>query len=80
MPVNHSTNQIQVQLDLEMEKTLRRLRKEARLNTMAIAQQQTLKELAAPCRASEKPRAASASWRWRFFSLLLELILFGVAT
>jgi hypothetical protein len=32
------------------------------------------------CRTSEKPRAASASWRWRFFSLLLELILLGVAT
>ena len=26
------------------------------------------------------PRAASPSWRWRFFSLLLELILLGVAT
>jgi hypothetical protein len=37
-----------VQLDLEIEKTLRRLRKEARLNTMAVARQQTLKELAAP--------------------------------
>jgi hypothetical protein len=37
-----------VQLDLEIEKTLCRLRKEARLNTMAVARQQTLKELAAP--------------------------------
>ncbi|XP_052309176.1 uncharacterized protein LOC127905360 [Populus trichocarpa] len=48
MPVTRSTNQIQVQLDLEIENTLRRLRKEARLNTMAVARQQTLKELAAP--------------------------------
>ena len=48
MPVTRSTNQSQVQLDLEIENTLRRLRKEARLNIMAIAQQQTLKELAAP--------------------------------
>jgi len=48
MPVTHSTNQIQVQVDLEIESTLRRLRKEARLNTMAVARQQTLKELAAP--------------------------------
>ena len=48
MPVTRSTNQSQVQLDLEIEKTLRRLRKEARLNTMANARQQTLKELAAP--------------------------------
>jgi hypothetical protein len=48
MPVTRSTNQSQVQLDLEIEKTLRRLRKEARLNTMAIARQQILKELAAP--------------------------------
>jgi len=37
-----------VQFDLEIEKNLHRLRKEARLNTMAVAQQQTLKELAAP--------------------------------
>ena len=43
MPVTRSTNQIQVQLDLEIENTLRRLRKEARLNTMAVARQQTLK-------------------------------------
>jgi hypothetical protein len=28
MPVTHSTNQIQVQLDLEIENTLRRLWKE----------------------------------------------------
>jgi hypothetical protein len=35
-------------LDLEIEKTLCRLRKEARINTIAIARQQTLKELAAP--------------------------------
>ena len=48
MPVTRSTNQSQVQLNLEIEKTLRRLRKEARLNTMAITRQQTLKELAAP--------------------------------
>ena len=37
-----------MQVDLEIESTLRRLRKEARLNTMTIARQQTLKELAAP--------------------------------
>ena len=48
MPVTRSTNQIQVQLDLKIENTLHRLRKEARLNTMAIARQQTLKELVAP--------------------------------
>jgi len=48
MSMTCSTNQIQVQVDLEIESTLRRLRKEARLNTMAIARQQTLKELAAP--------------------------------
>ena len=47
MPVTCSTNQIQVQVDLEIESTLRRLRKEARLNIMAVARQQTLKELAA---------------------------------
>jgi hypothetical protein len=35
-------------VDLEIENTLRRLRKEARVNTMAVEQQQTLKELAAP--------------------------------
>jgi hypothetical protein len=48
MPVTCSTNQIQVQVDLEIESTLRRLRKEARLNIMAVARQQPLKELAAP--------------------------------
>ena len=48
MPVTRSTNQIQVQVDLEIESTLRRLRKEARLNIMVVARQQTLKELAAP--------------------------------
>ena len=48
MHVTCSTNQIQVQVDLEIESTLRRLRKEPRLNTMAVARQQTLKELAAP--------------------------------
>jgi len=37
MPVTHSTNQSQVQLDLEIEKTLRKLWKEARLNAMAVA-------------------------------------------
>jgi len=47
MPVTRFTNQSQVQLDLEIEKTLRRLWKEARLNTMVVARQQTLKELAA---------------------------------
>jgi len=39
MPVTRFTNQSQVQLDLEIEKTLPRLRKEARLNTMSIAPQ-----------------------------------------
>jgi adenylate kinase len=48
MLITRSTNQIQVQLDLEIENTLRKLRKEARLNTMAVARQQTLKEIAAP--------------------------------
>ena len=42
MLVTRSTNQIQVQLDLEIENTLRRLRKEARLNTMAVVRQQTV--------------------------------------
>ena len=37
-----------MQLDLQIEKTLCRLRKEARLNTMAVVRQQTLKELTAP--------------------------------
>ena len=47
MLVTRSTNQIQVQVDLEIENTLRRLRKEVRVNTMAVKRQQTLKELAA---------------------------------
>jgi len=37
-----------VQVDLEIANTLRRLRKEARVNTMVVARQHTLKELAAP--------------------------------
>jgi len=48
MPVTRSTNQRQVQVDLELENTLHRLRKEARINTMVVARQQTFKELAAP--------------------------------
>ena len=48
MHVTHSTNQSQVQVDLEIENTLRRLQKEARVKTMTIARQQTLKELDAP--------------------------------
>ena len=48
MLVAHSTNQKQVQVDIEIENTLRRLQKEARVNTMTVAQQQTLKELTAP--------------------------------
>ena len=48
MSVTCSINQSLMQLDLEIEKTLCRLRKEARLNTMVVARQQTLKELAAP--------------------------------
>ena len=48
MHVTRSTNQSQVQVDLEIENILRRLRKEARVNTMAVVRQQTLKELAAP--------------------------------
>ena len=48
MPLTRSTNQNQVQVDLEIENTLRRLRKKAHVNTMAVARQQTLKELAAP--------------------------------
>jgi hypothetical protein len=39
MPVTRSTNQRQVQVDLEIENTLRRLRKETRFNTMAVAWQ-----------------------------------------
>ena len=49
MPATRSANQShQVQVDLEIENTLRRLRKEARVNIMVVARQQTLKELAAP--------------------------------
>src|SRR3990172_2061600 len=48
MPITSSTNQIQVWVDLEIENTLRRLRKEARVNTIVVERQQTLKELAAP--------------------------------
>ena len=47
MFVTCSTNHSQVQVDLEIEKTLRKLRKEASVNTMVVARQQTLKELAA---------------------------------
>jgi hypothetical protein len=47
MPVTCSTNQSQVQMDLEIENTLRRLWKEAHVNTMTVARQQTPKELAA---------------------------------
>ena len=46
---NRSANQSnQVQVDLEIENTLRRLRKEARINIMVVARQRTLKDLAAP--------------------------------
>ena len=48
MLVTCSTNQRQVQVNLEIQNTLRRLQKEARVNTMVVAQQETLKELAAP--------------------------------
>ena len=49
MPVTRSSNQSnQVQVDLEIENALHRLRKEACVNIMAVARQQTLKELAAP--------------------------------
>ena len=49
MLVTHSTNHShQVHVDLEIENTLRRLRKEARVNIMVVARQQTLKELVAP--------------------------------
>jgi hypothetical protein len=48
MPITRSTNQRQVHVDLEIENTLHRLRKEAHINIMAVARQQTLKELAAP--------------------------------
>jgi len=37
-----------VQVDLEIENTLRRLQKEACVNTVAVERQQTLKELVAP--------------------------------
>ena len=48
MLVTRSTNQIQVQVDLEIKNTLRRLRNEPRVNIMVVERQQTLKELAAP--------------------------------
>jgi hypothetical protein len=48
MPVTRSINQSQVQVDLKIENTLRKLRKEARVNTMDVERQQPLKELAAP--------------------------------
>jgi len=48
MSVIHSTNQSQVQVDLEIENILCRLRKEVRVNIMVVARQQTLKELVAP--------------------------------
>jgi len=48
MHVTRSTNQSQVQVVLKIENILCRLRKEARVNTMTVAWQQTLKELAAP--------------------------------
>ena len=49
MLVTRSANQShQVQVDFEIENTLRRLRKEDRINIVVVARQQTLKELAAP--------------------------------
>jgi hypothetical protein len=48
MLVTHSTNQRQMQVDLEIENTLRMLQKEARVNTMVVARKQTLKELTTP--------------------------------
>jgi len=48
MPVSRSTNQSQVHVDLKRENTLHRLRKEARVNNMVVARQQTLRELTAP--------------------------------
>jgi len=39
MLVTRSTNQSEVQVDLEIENTLRRLRKEARVNIMIVARQ-----------------------------------------
>ena len=47
MPVTRFANQShQVQVDLKIENTLRKLRKEARVNIVVVARQQTLKELA----------------------------------
>ena len=37
-----------MQVDLKIENILRRLRREAHVNTMAVTRQQTLKELTAP--------------------------------
>jgi hypothetical protein len=54
MPVTRSTNQSQVQVDLKIENILRRLRKEARINTMTAARQQTLKELVVPNMESQR--------------------------
>jgi len=54
MHVTRSTNQSQVQVDFKIENILRRLRKEARINTMTAARQQTLKELAAPNMESQR--------------------------
>jgi hypothetical protein len=48
MHVTHSTNHRQVQVNLEIKNTLRRLQKEACVNTMVVTRQQTLKELGAP--------------------------------
>jgi len=48
MHVTWSTNQRQVHVDFKIEKILHRLWKEARINTIVVARQQTLKELAAP--------------------------------
>jgi len=45
MPVTRSTNHSQVQVDLEIENTLGRLRKEARVNTMAVERQQHSRSL-----------------------------------
>jgi len=48
MHITRPTNHRQMQVDLEIENTLRRLWKEAHVNTMAVAWQQTVKELATP--------------------------------
>jgi hypothetical protein len=48
MSVTWFTTKEQVHVDLEIENTLRRLWKEARINTMVIARQWTLKELVVP--------------------------------